>query len=110
MKDIDENETAKAELKNLIKPSGKVYVSLVHVSRSLLQRAFRVYVITQDEKGNPYLENITQEVSLVTGFAIDEQHEGVRVRGSGQDMAAYLVRNISRNVFGSDNAIIYSLL
>lgn len=89
-----DQEEARATLRQLCPAGTVVYTVLRHVSRSGMSRGIDCYVM---HEGAPRW--ISYLVARATGESFDEQRECVKVSGCGMDMGFYLVYNLSAVLF-----------
>lgn len=89
-----ERDTAREELRAIVKPGGTVYCVLRHVSRSGMQRVIDLQVLTLDDSGRPWLRTIGGLAARAMGERYDYQRGGVVVGGCGMDMGFHLVYSL----------------
>jgi hypothetical protein len=83
-----EKQDAIEYLKQSIKPSGKIVISITKVSQSGMSRRMKVFLPT--ERG---LSNLTYNVSKALDLSLNDN--GVRVGGCGMDMAFWLAKRLT---------------
>lgn len=97
---INIKEQAKTEaIKNLnkwygIKPGDRIYTAVTHVAKSGLSRSIKVFVMVDNKP-----DNITNLVSKICGYRLDEKNGGVKVSGCGMDMGFSVVYDLSYQLF-----------
>lgn len=79
-------ETAREELRQLVKPGDTVYTILRHVSTSGMSRDIDVVLIKDNEP-----LRITYTASEATGITYDRKAEALKVGGCGMDMGFHVV-------------------
>ena len=89
----------KEEFKQLLKQhDNTIYVELVSVSRSGLQRYVTCHLI--DDNNNTI--NITNQVAAYSDMTLNDR--GIRLNGVGMDMGFHLVYTLSRQLFEGEDA------
>jgi len=81
----EKNKKAKEYLKEYIKPSSRIGITIESVSRSGMTRRMKVY--TKD------FQNITHLISDLIGWSMNEK--GILVSGCGMDMCFHLADTIT---------------
>jgi hypothetical protein len=94
---LTEQEAARQQLRELIKPGETLYTMLKHVSRSGMKRVVDVYRMQDNEP-----LRISWSVAKAAGFTYDKKHEGVTVSGCGLDVGFEVVSGLSMALFCPD--------
>ena len=94
-------ELSLVALSEAFKPGQTVYTILRHRSASGMSRS--ISVITINREGD--IRQWDHHVSMVTGWGIDEKHEGVKVSGAGMDMGFHIVYTLGRILFPEGFAV-----
>ena len=81
-------------LRNWLKPGDTVYTSVVHVSRSGMQRSIKVYQIKDNQ---PLF--LSYNVAKALGSGYDQHREAVKISGCGMDMGFHLVYELARTLW-----------
>ena len=93
-----EVEAATNELKELFSGKDKrVFVTVLHVSRSGMYRALDVFVMRDNAP-----RRITHTVARALDWKYDKRHEGVGTSGCGMDMTFNLVYCLSNVLFAGE--------
>lgn len=92
-----ERESARAELREIVKPGDTLYTVLRHVSRSGMNRGIDVYKI---EDGEPRW--LSPLIAKATGFRFNDKRECLSVSGCGMDMGFHVVYELSYALYGKD--------
>lgn len=88
----------KEEFKQLLKQhDNTIYIELVSVSRSGLQRHVTCHLID-----NNNTINITNQVAAYSDMTLNDR--GIRLNGVGMDMGFHLVYTLSRQLFEGEDA------
>ena len=89
----------KKEFKQLLEQhDNTIYIELVSVSRSGLQRHVTCHLI--DDSNNTI--NITDQVAAYSDMVLNDR--GIRLNGVGMDMGFHLVYTLSRQLFEGEDA------
>lgn len=84
------------DLREALTEGQTVYTILRHVSASGMERAISVVVVNEDGSG---IWDISYLVIGAGLYKNHPKHPGLKVRGTGMDMGAHVVRNIAAHVF-----------
>jgi hypothetical protein len=87
---------ALANLRKMLPPGTRIYVSNVHTSRSGMMRTLKLY----KAEGGSIRWISCYWVAAAIGWSVDEQREGVKVSGCGMDMGFHLVNTLSYALHG----------
>ncbi len=79
-----------------------LYTVLRHVSASGMSRSISVHYFDL-EYGD--MRQLNYECALLLGLALDEKHEGVKIKGAGMDMGFALIYDLSSKLFSDGYAI-----
>lgn len=88
-------------IKNLVPAGSRIDFKLCHVSRSHLTRDIALFYT----KKNGELCDLSYNVAGLMGLGMKNQ--GVRISGAGQDMVAYLIREMGQAVYDDAYAFTY---
>ena len=91
----DEQEAARARLRELFPIGSEVSTVLLHASSSGMSRA--VAVMAADEEGR--VSNVSWLVARATGNKLHRTHDGVVMGGAGMDMGYALVYSLARALY-----------
>ena len=91
---MTEQEKAREDLRQYLKPGDTVYTVLRHCSRSGMSRTVDVFIF----RDNSPLR-MSWQVAKAIGFTYDRKHEGVKVGGCGMDVGFEVVYNLSHALF-----------
>ena len=81
-----------------LKPGDVIQTKVLHVSRSGMTREIGVYVARVSDDGQPYVEDLSWHVAVLTGQRISDRGS-VIVRGAGMDMGSHLVYRLGRALY-----------
>lgn len=88
-------------LTDLLTKGQTVYTVNHHTSRSGMQRAISVHVVTESGE----FRDISSLVAEAGLYKISTHHRGLKVNGCGMDMGYAVVHNIASHVFGDGYAL-----
>ena len=94
-----EQQEAKTELKELIKPGDTVYTLLRHCAPSGMTRYIDVYVFCDNEP-----RRITWSVGKAVGITYDRKRESLKVGGCGMDIGFQVVYELAHALYGDGYA------
>ena len=99
----EEQEKAREDLRELIKPGDTVYTKLVHCSRSGMYRTVDLYVFRANARNEREAEplRITWGACAATGNRYDRKHEAMGMGGCGMDMGFAAVYDLSHALYGN---------
>ena len=89
--------TARERL-TFLKPGDVIQTKVLHVSRSGMQHEIGVYVARVTDDGQPYVDDLSWDVAVLTGQRISDRG-GVVVGGAGMDMGFQLVYSLGRALY-----------
>ena len=81
-----------------LKPGDVIQTKDLHVSRSGMTREIGVYVARVSDDGQPYVDDLSWPVAVLTGNRISDR-DGVIVGGAGMDMGFHLVYSLGRALY-----------
>ena len=90
----EQQEDARARLREIVEPGATVYTILRHVSRSGMSRDIGAFVVVE---GAPW--DITGLTARAIGNPLNKQGDGVKMGGCGMDMGFALVYELSYWLF-----------
>ncbi len=94
-KQLAENEQeARATLREHIKPGATIYTSLQHVSSDGMSRRIRVYVVRDGR-----IWDITWWTANACGFRYNTKHEALVVGGAGMDMGYHVAYSLASALY-----------
>lgn len=85
----------RADMLEYIKPGMRVHALIRHVSASGMSRRISLFVALTDDKGAPYIRDISWHASILTGHKLGRE-PGIIMSGCGMDMGFSLVYDLGR--------------
>ncbi len=95
-----EQEEARVQLREILKPGDTVTLVLRHTSRSGMYRTIDCYKIEGNTDGTVERMWISRLVATATGNRFDDRKEAVGMSGCGMDMGLALVHELSYVLHG----------
>jgi hypothetical protein len=92
-------EQRRADMREIVKPGDTIYCALESVSSSGMSRRISFFVAQIDDKGRPYIRNVTGLVGDCAGYSAHDGKKGLRVSGAGMDMGFSVVYSLGASLW-----------
>lgn len=93
-------DDARNKLRGILAPNSTIYTVVTTVARSGMSRRMKVFTLTSDSEGKPWIRTITWLIARALGYRFNERGEDMTVGGCGMDMGFHVANSLSYALHG----------